>query len=128
MPATKEIYPPAGAGPALPISLATRWGDLLFLSGLAAIDMRTMEVIEGDIEQQASAVMATAAELLRANGSEFQHVLKVNCFLRDADDFAGWNRVFAAAFPSAPPARTTLIAGFIEPGMLIEVEMIAGVP
>lgn len=128
MPAQKTVYPPPGAGPALPISLATRWGDLLFLSGLAPLDMETMQLVPGGIAEQAAAVMAMADQLLRANGSAPEHVLKVNCFLADAADFGAWNEAFARTFPSAPPARTTLLCGFVEPGMRIEVEMVAGVP
>jgi enamine deaminase RidA (YjgF/YER057c/UK114 family) len=55
-------------------------------------------------------------------------VLRVQCYLLDASDFDAWNRLWAEYFPSPRPVRTTIVTGFAVPGMLIEVEVTAGVP
>jgi 2-iminobutanoate/2-iminopropanoate deaminase len=110
------------------ISSAIRWGDLLFLSGRAPIDTQTMEVVSDDFDEQARNVLDQIVESLAEAGSGPEHVLRVQCYLANADDFAAWNRHWANYFPPPRPVRTTIVTGFTVPGMLIEVEVTAGIP
>jgi 2-iminobutanoate/2-iminopropanoate deaminase len=110
------------------ISSAIRWGDLLFLSGRAPIDTETMQVVSDDFDEQARSVLDQIVESLSEAGSAPEHVLRVQCYLANADDFAAWNRHWAAYFPPPRPVRTTIVTGFTVPGMLIEVEVTAGIP
>ena len=110
------------------ISSAIRWGDLLFLSGRAPLDPATLQVVSGDFEEQARNVLDQIVASLAEAGSGPEHVLRVQCFLLDAADFDAWNRIWGEYFPSPRPARTTVVTGFAVPGMLIEVEVTAGVP
>jgi 2-iminobutanoate/2-iminopropanoate deaminase len=110
------------------ISSAVRWGDLLFLSGRAPIDTTTLEVVSSDFEEQARDVLRQIAESLAEARSGWEHVLRVQCYLAEADDFGTWNRVWAETFPAPRPVRTTIVTGFTVPGMLIEVEVTAGIP
>jgi 2-iminobutanoate/2-iminopropanoate deaminase len=110
------------------ISTAVRWGDLLFLSGRAAIDVGTLTVVSDDFEEQARVALRAIGETLAEAGSDFEHILHVRCYLRRADDFPAWNRVWAETFPAPRPARTTVCTDFAVPGMLIEVEVTAGIP
>lgn len=107
---------------------AVRWGDLLFLSGRAAVVPGTLEPRPGGFEAQAEAVLADVGAALEVGGSGFEQVLRVECYLADAADFDAWNRIYRERFPQAPPARTTLVAGFAVPGLLIELQVTAGVP
>ncbi len=110
------------------ISSAVRWGDLLFLSGRAPIDPATMRVVSGGFEEQARDVLRQIGDSLAQAGSGFEHVLRVKCYLLRAEDFPAWNRVWAETFPPPRPVRTTICTGFTVPGMLIEVEVTAGIP
>jgi 2-iminobutanoate/2-iminopropanoate deaminase len=110
------------------ISSAVRWGDLLFLSGRAPIDTSTLEVVSDDFEVQARDVLRQVGESLAQAGSGFEHVLRVQCYLLRAEDFAAWNRIWAETFPAPRPVRTTITTGFTIPGMLVEVEVTAGIP
>lgn len=67
-------------------------------------------------------------DVLVAAGSGPEHVLRVECWLADRSDFPTWNELWVELFPTAPPARTTLVAGFALPGLLIEVQVTAAVP
>ena len=118
--------PVGGSAPL--ISSAVRWGDLLFLSGRAPLDTRTMEVVSDDFETQARDVLRQIGESLDAAGSDFAHVLRVQCYLLRAQDFGAWNDVWAETFPAPRPVRTTTVTEFTVPGMLIEVEVTAGIP
>jgi 2-iminobutanoate/2-iminopropanoate deaminase len=110
------------------ISSAVRWGDLLFLSGRAPIDTATMEVVSSEFEEQARDVLRQIGESLAEASSGWEHVLRVQCYLAEAGDFGTWNRVWAETFPAPRPVRTTIVTGFTVPGMLIEVEVTAGIP
>ena len=107
---------------------AVRWGDVLYLSGRAAVDPETLRLRPGGFEAQAAAVLDDIGTVLAAGGSGFEHVLRVECYLADAGDFGAWNRVFRERFPTSPPARTTLVTGFAVDGLLIELQVTAGVP
>ena len=110
------------------ISSAIRWGDLLFLSGRAPIDTTTMEVVSTDFSEQARNVLDQIMATLAEAGSGPDHVLRVQCYLLHAEDFGEWNRLWAEYFPAPRPVRTTIVTGFTVPGMLVEVEVTAGVP
>ena len=115
----------SGAAPL--ISDAVRFGDLLLLSGRAAVDPATGELRGEDFETQATVVLDDVCAVLAALGSDPGHVLRVECWLRERADFAAWNRLFAATFPEPRPARTTLVADFPIAGLLIEVQVTAAV-
>jgi 2-iminobutanoate/2-iminopropanoate deaminase len=110
------------------ISDATRWNDLLFLSGRAAVDPATGAPVAETFDAQARVVIDDVLRVLAAAGSAAEHVLRVECWLADAGDFSAWNDLFAATFPAPRPARTTLVSGFAVPGLLIELQVTAGVP
>jgi 2-iminobutanoate/2-iminopropanoate deaminase len=110
------------------ISSAVRWGDLLFLSGRAPIDTTTMEVVSTDFDEQARNVLDQIMASLEEAGSGPEHVLRVQCYLLHADDFGAWNALWAEYFPAPRPVRTTIVTGFTVPGMLVEVEVTAGIP
>jgi 2-iminobutanoate/2-iminopropanoate deaminase len=110
------------------ISTAVRWGDLLFLSGRAPIDTETLEVVSDDFEEQAQMVLDDIGTALGDAGSGPENVLHARCYLARAEDFAAWNRLWAEYFTAPRPARTTVVTGFTVPGMLIEVEVTAGIP
>jgi 2-iminobutanoate/2-iminopropanoate deaminase len=110
------------------IASAVRFGDLLFLSGRAPVDVETLEVVSDDFETQARTVLDDIVGSLREAGSGPEHVLRVECFLSDPSDFGTWNRLWAEYFPAPRPARTTIVTGFVVPRMRIEVQVTAGVP
>jgi 2-iminobutanoate/2-iminopropanoate deaminase len=115
----------SGAAPLM--ADAVRFGDMLFLSGRAAVDPATGALRGEDFETQATAVLNDVRAVLAALGSDLGHVLRVECWLRERSDFGVWNRLFADTFPQPRPARTTLVADFPLAGLLIEVQVTAAV-
>lgn len=122
---TERVTVPLTPGSPAPIAGAAVGSGLVFVSGLAPIDMATMTLAGDDITSQAEAVLDQLADVLARAGSDLGSVLRVECFLADASDFAGWNEAFAGRFGADPPARTTLVTGFVMPGMRIEVQATA---
>jgi 2-iminobutanoate/2-iminopropanoate deaminase len=110
------------------IAPGTRIGDLIYLSGSAGYDSAKGALAGDDIESQARQAMENLGRVLKAAGSSWEKVVKVNCFLVHAQrDFAGWNKVWKEYFPKNPPARTTVGGDIAMEGALIEVELIATV-
>jgi 2-iminobutanoate/2-iminopropanoate deaminase len=118
-----------GATTSTPLmSDAISWGGLLFLSGRAAVDPASGQVRAASFGEQLRIVLDDALEVLVAAGSGVQHVLRVECWLRDRADFAEWNAAYMGTFPPPRPARTTLIADFPIDGLLVELQITATVP
>jgi len=105
------------------IAPGVRVGDFIYVSGSAgAKDGK----LAPDIEGQARQAMENLGTVLKAAGSSWDKVVKVNCYLVEAArDFQGWNKVWKEYFPTTPPARTTVGAAIAMEGALIEVEFIA---
>lgn len=111
-----------------PISTTVQWGDLLFLSGIGAVDTATGKLLCEDISDQADVVMETLRSVLEKAGTSLENVLRVECYLTDAKYFPAWNSAFAKYFPKDPPTRTTLICDLVLDKMLIEIQAICGIP
>jgi len=109
------------------ISDAVRCGDLVFLSGRAAVDPATLKVVGEDFLEQALIVLRDIEAVLAAAGSDWRHVLRIECFLADAGDFPAWNRIWRERFDAPRPARTTVVSEFAVPGILIELQVTSAV-
>ena len=103
---------------------AVRHGEIVVTSGIISPDLLGPGPAPGIAAQLDGAVRALD-EVLRAAGSDLGHVLRVEAFLARAADFARWDEAFAATWPADPPARTTLVAGFALPAVLVELQAIA---
>ncbi|RMH96302.1 MAG: RidA family protein [Calditrichaeota bacterium] len=113
--------------PVGPYSQAIVSGGLVFTAGQIAIDPRTNEVIEGDIEAQTRQVLENLGAVLKAAGSDFSHVLKTTVYLHNMDDFPRMNQVYAEYFRENPPARSAVEVRRLPKGVLVEIDCIAGV-
>ena len=106
-----------------PISLAVRSGDFIFISGLMPKD-EDGQLVTGDITHQANAVMKRLQSTVEKAGCTMDDVVKCTVWLTHAEDFAEFNRVYAGFFAEPRPARTTVRADLILPGVRIEIEAI----
>ena len=94
-------------GRSLPFSPAVRAGDYVYVSGQTAMNDQG-EIISGGIEVQAHKVFEIIKNILEIAGCGMEDVIKVNVWLDDTRDFAGYNRIFAEYFTENPPARSTV--------------------
>ena len=119
-------------GQAEPISHftdAVRAGDLLFVSGIVAVDERRELVGEGDVVAQARCVFENMRQVLAAAGCTFADVVKVTVFLTEIADRPLVNTVRQEVFGETRPASTLVeVPALVIPGARIEIECIALVP
>ncbi len=114
--------------PVGPYSPGMIFGKLVFVSGQAGRDPATGE-ISPDVAAQTEQVLKNIATILEAAGSGLPHVLRCGVFLVDMKDFPKMNDVYARAFGSHRPARTTVeVSGLPGPGLLVEIDAIAYIP
>lgn len=116
---------PPGAVAVGPYSAAVAAEGLVFLSGQTPLDPATGKLAEGGIRAQTSQCFANLFAVLRAAGLAPDHVVKVNVFLTDMNDFAAMNDVYREQFAEPFPARTTIGVAALPLGANVEIEMVA---
>lgn len=113
---------PAAAGP---YSHAIIANGFVFTAGQVGTVPATKTLAEGGIQGQTRQVFENLSAVLQAAGTSLDRAVKANVYLANIADFAAMNEVYATFFPSAPPARTTIQAGALPGGALVEIEIIA---
>jgi 2-iminobutanoate/2-iminopropanoate deaminase len=121
----REAITAGGAAAVGPYSHAVRAGKLLYLSGQTPLDPATGKLLEGGVQDQARQCFHNLFKVLEAAGMGPGHVVKVNVFLTNMEDFAAMNEVYATQFDKPFPARTTIGVAALPLGARIEIEMIA---
>src|ERR1700689_4824769 len=86
-----------------PYSQAIKANGFIFTSGQIAIDPATQQVIAGDVGAQTDRVLRNVSAILTAAGSGLDKVVRSTVFLKDMNDFAAMNQVYAKYFTSASP-------------------------
>lgn len=120
-------HAPAAIGP---YSQGVRTGNLIFTAGQIALDPATGLVVAPGIADQTVRVMENLKAILEAAGSSLSQVLKATVFLKDFNDFAEMNTVYAAYLApegTTPPARTTVEVSRLPKDVLVEIELVAEV-
>lgn len=96
---------PAAAGP---YSHAVRTGSLLFCSGQTPLDPETNQLVQGAPADQARRCLDNLAVVAEAAGARLADAVRMTIYLTDMSAFGEVNEAYAAYFPEAPPARTTI--------------------
>jgi 2-iminobutanoate/2-iminopropanoate deaminase len=108
---------------------AVRAGDLLFVSGVVAVDGDGNLVGGDDVVAQARQVLENLRRVLEASGCGFEDVVKVTIFLTDVDDRPRINPLREEVFGNARPASTLVeVTRLAVPRAKIEIEAVALVP
>ena len=108
-----------------PYSQGIKANGNLYLAGQVALDPKTGELTGSDIKQQTERVMENIKGVLEAAGSNLHHVVKTTVYLKDLNDFAAMNEVYARYFTVAPPARATVEVSRLPKDALLEIDIIA---
>ncbi len=121
----KTTLAPAPVGPYNQAIIAT--GKMLFVSGQIAIDPATNQLVfAGDVAKQTERVMANLAAILAEAGATFDDVVKTGVFLKDMNDFATVNGVYAHYFDeTTAPARACVEVARLPKDVLVEIDCIA---
>ena len=108
-----------------PYSQAVRVGNLLFTSGMIALDPRSGEMIGSDAAAQMRQALRNLQALLAGAGASFADVAKTTLYLADMNDFATVNEIYAEFFGRSKPARSTVAVKTLPKNALVEIDAIA---
>ena len=114
-----------GPKPIGPYSQAVRTNGFLFVSGQVALDPKSGELVGADVRQQTERALDNLKAILEAAGVSLSHVVKTTVFLKEMNDFAAMNEIYARYFTAAPPARSTVQAARLPKDALVEIDVIA---
>ncbi len=111
---------PAAIGP---YSQAIKVGNMLFTSGQIPVNPENGEIPEG-VEAQAKQAMTNVKNLVEASGASMDNVVKTTVFIKNMEDFATINSIYAEFFTKPYPARSCVEVARLPKDVLLEVEAI----
>ncbi len=113
---------PAAIGP---YSQAIEINNMIYTSGVIPINPEDGNIVEGDIKVQAERVLKSLSALLNDCGTSLDNVVKTTVFIKNMNDFAALNEVYARYFTNNCPARSCVEVARLPKDVLIEIEAIA---
>lgn len=113
---------PAAIGPYVQ---AIKAGNFLFTSGQIPLDPKTNTLVQGDVKVQARQSCQNLLAVLKEAGMSASNVVKTTCFIKNIEDFAAFNEVYAEFFGAAAPARSCVEVARLPKDVLCEVELVA---
>ena len=99
--------------------------SLVITSGQLPVDPVTGAFAEGGIAGQTRQALENVKAVLAMDGCTLENVIKTTVFLKDMNDFAAMNEVYATFFPGDPPARSAVEVARLPKDALVEIEAIA---
>ena len=110
---------PAAIGP---YSQAVKAGNV---SGQVPFVPETMEIVEGDVKAQTAQSLKNLQAILKEAGADFSNVVKTTVFIKDMNEFAQINEVYAEYFGENKPARACVEVARLPKDVKVEIELIA---
>lgn len=107
-----------------PYSQAIISNGLVYCSGQIPIDPATGNIVEG-LDAQAHQVFKNVKNLLDAAGTSIDKVIKTTVFIKDMNDFAKINEIYAEYFTEPYPARSCVEVARLPKDVALETEVIA---
>lgn len=124
----REIkHPDRKDSPNAPYSAGVQSGGWLYVSGQGPLDLSTMKIIEGTIEEETRTTLRNVEQVLKAGGCSFDDVVKCTCYIADIADFDAFSKTYTEFFSGIRPARTTVQAA-LWGGIKVEIDAVARVP
>jgi 2-iminobutanoate/2-iminopropanoate deaminase len=97
----------------------------LYTAGQGPMDPISGKIVEGGIKEQTRQVMKNLEAILIAGGASLASVVKTTVFLKDMNEFAAMNEVYAEFLGAAAPARSTVEAARLPRDIRVEIEAVA---
>ncbi len=122
----QTLTPPNTPAPLGPYSHLVKAGQLIVISAIAGMDPVTGELVGSDAYSQAKQILRLFRSMLAAVDSDLNHVVHLNVFLKNMDDFDEMNRALGEAMGTHRPARTVVaVTDLPKPGALLTMNLTA---
>lgn len=113
---------PAALGP---YSQALKVNGFVYCSGQIPINPATGAIEAETIEEQTRQVISNLSNVLEAAGASLSNVVKTTVFIKDMNDFAALNAVYAELFGDTKPARSCVEVARLPKDVKVEIEAVA---
>ncbi|ORX90005.1 YjgF-like protein [Basidiobolus meristosporus CBS 931.73] len=113
---------PAAIGP---YSQAMTANGFIFVSGQLPVNPKSGNIESNDVKEQTRQSLTNIRAILKEAGADFSNVLKTNVFLKDMNDFASMNEVYAELMGESRPARAAVEVARLPKDALVEIECVA---
>ena len=110
-----------------PYSAGVKIGNFVYTAGQLGIDPKVGSFVEGGIAAETRQALKNLKAVLEAGGSSLKNVIKTTVFLRDMNDFAAMNEVYAEFFTEDFPARSAVQVARLPLDAAVEIEAVATV-
>jgi 2-iminobutanoate/2-iminopropanoate deaminase len=118
--------PPNTPAPIGPYSHIAKVGSFITIGGTAGVDPATGELAGADVFSQTKMILESFRVMLESVGSDLNHVVHVNVFLKDVRDFEEMNRAYVQTMGDHRPARTVIgVNDLPKPGALLTMNLTA---
>jgi len=122
----ETLTPPNTPTPIGPYSHVAKVGPNITIGGTAGVDPASGQLAGTDIAAQTRQILKSFGVMLEAVGSDLDHVVHINVFLRDMADFEAMNAAYVEAIGTHRPARTVFsVRELPKPGVLLTMNLTA---
>jgi 2-iminobutanoate/2-iminopropanoate deaminase len=122
-----ETFTPANTPtPIGPYNHVAKVGEHIWIGGTAGVDPATGKLAGSDIGSQTRQILQSLRTMLAAAGSDLDHVVHINVFLKQMSDFEAMNEAYVAIMGGHRPARTVVaVSELPKPGVLVTMNLTA---
>jgi len=121
----KRVNPESLGPPIAAFSNGVVAGNFIFVAGQAALGPDWEVLFPDDIIRQTEFVIDRIATVLNEAGATLEDVVATTVYVSDYAYYDEYNRVYGERFGEARPARATIRADLVRPGLLVEIQAIA---
>lgn len=126
---TVRVLNPTQLGPAIaPYSQAAVANGFVHVAGQVALDPDNKVVAPDDAKAQTSYAVGRIRTILAEAGASLEDIVSATAYITSLDHFAAFNEGWAAEFGDHRPARATVVAGLLLPGLVVEIQVVAALP
>jgi 2-iminobutanoate/2-iminopropanoate deaminase len=124
---TVETFTPANTPkPIGPYNHIAKVGQFISIGGTAGVNPATGQLAGADVYSQTKQIIESFKIMLRSVGSDLNHVIHINVFLKDMRDFDDMNRAYIEMMGVHRPARTVIgVSELPKPGVLLTMNLTA---
>lgn len=125
-PKVETSTPPNTPTPIGPYNHIAKVGDFITIGGTAGVNPATGQLAGEDVFTQASQILDSFKVMLESANSDLSHVVHINIFLKDMNDFEDVNRAYISKMGGHRPARTVIgVNELLKPGVLLTMNLTA---
>jgi 2-iminobutanoate/2-iminopropanoate deaminase len=109
-----------------PYNHICKTGNFITIGGVAGVDPNTGRLAGDTVYLQTIRILNSFKVMLESVDSDLEHILHINVFLKNMDDFDELNKAYTEIMETHLPARTVIgVNALPKPGVLLTMNLTA---